>query len=258
MGIPRSLLTLAGALLTYANVSAWRYRCRSQPDAAGRVVQTIDQLSPGHLAVLAGCLAWAAAERIDVVELGLGRASLRPSAAWGLGLGAAGSAVIQIFFAVPRLWTGFAPPSDWAALPRHRFLRLVFGPMLVGSSLMEEVAFRGLLHAKLGRAFSPRRALLAEAAVFTIWHLVITWVNLARCTLSPRLRFGIYCGSLGVLFTVGAALALLRERTGHIAGGVLAHWLLLVSMGVALARPRTTIRISGIELSGQDTPRNAP
>lgn len=234
-----TLLLLVIGLLAYANGSAWRYaRGLTARDPLGGAAQALERLSRSHLLVLILCLLWAAVERIGMHELGLGRAGLRRSVRWGFLIGAAGSAVIHTFFAVPLVWRLFAPPPEWTGLGATRFARMAFGPMLVGSAILEEIAFRGLLHAKLGRLLTSTRALLAGGAVFAAWHLVITWCNLNRCELPRKVVPLLYGGSLAVLFGVGVSLGLLRQATGHVIGGVLAHWLLLMSIVAALNRRR--------------------
>ena len=55
-------------------------------------------------------------------------------------------------------------------------------------AVFEEVAFRGVLHAKLTRHVGATRALAIGGGVFAAWHGVITWYNLRRSNL-PRRRF---------------------------------------------------------------------
>jgi membrane protease YdiL (CAAX protease family) len=234
-----TLLALVIGLLAYANGSAWRYARRVRAaDSLGRAAEPLEHLNRSHLVVLGLCLLWAVGERIGVHELGLGSRGFRRSMRWGLLIGSAGSAVIHTFFALPMVARRFTPPPEWSALGAAGLGRAVCGPLLVGSAILEEIAFRGLLHAKLGRGLGSTWALLAGGAIFAAWHLVITWCNLNRCQLPRKAVPILYGGSLALLFGVGVSLGLLRQRTGHVIGGVLAHWLLLVSIAVALNRRR--------------------
>ena len=67
---------------------------------------------------------------------------------------------------------------------------------------------------------------------------MITWYNLRRSNLPKRLFAALYAGGMACLWTAGLVFGLLRERTGHLAGGVLAHWLIVSNIMIAVARPR--------------------
>jgi len=122
-----------------------------------------------------------------------------------------------------------------------RLLRLLCGQFFLGSALFEEVAFRGLLHAKLVRLLGAPTALVAGSWVFSAWHLVITWHNLRRSNLPPALFPFLYGGALAALFGGGLVFGVLRQATGHIAGSVAAHWLMVASIVLAVSRPRRAV-----------------
>ncbi|MBI4213222.1 MAG: CPBP family intramembrane metalloprotease [Chloroflexi bacterium] len=237
-----SLGSLLAGLLAYANASAWRYASR-QKNGFENPSHGLERVNRGHLAMLGACLAWAAAERIGLSDLGMGR-NAGPSLRWGLTIGTLGSAVAAGFLAMPVVRSRFTPPPEWNGMRKRTLLRLFLGPYLLGSALFEEVAFRGLLHAKLRRRFGPSATLFAGGAVFAAWHVIITWFNLSRCGLRRAVMFPLYGASLLVLFAVGTALGWLRQATGHIAGGVVAHWLLLVGTALALMRRRAAVDLS--------------
>ena len=229
-----SLGSLLAALIAYANGSAWRY-VRRQQSSAGDPRRDLERVNRGHLAMLAVCLGWAASERISLRDLGMGR-SAGSSVRWGLLLGGLGSAIADGFLALPTVRRRFSPPPEWSGMPPRTLMKLFCGNYLVGSAIFEEVAFRGLLHAKLRRHFDPATAMFVGGAVFAAWHLIITWFNLSRCGLRRSVMLPVYGLSLVVLFAVGTSLSWLRHTTGHIAGGVVAHWLLLVGTALALLR----------------------
>ena len=221
---------LVALLLAYANGGAWLATRREQELSTGTNL--------AHLAMLGLTLAWAAAERLTPRELGLGRHDLGRGVGWGLAAGALGALPIRLFFAFPLVSRQAVAQPEFESLSRGRLLWLIGGQFLLGSAVFEEVAFRGLLHAKLVRLLGVGPALLAGSGVFAAWHLVITWHNLRRSNL-PRALFPLlYTGALGALFAGGLLFGLLRQATGHLAGSVLAHWLMVASIVLAVARPR--------------------
>jgi membrane protease YdiL (CAAX protease family) len=221
---------LAGLLLTYANGDAWL--------ATRREGATSPSANYAHLAMLGVTLAWAAAERLGPRELGLGQQGLGKGLLWGTVIGLLGAIPIRLFFAFPLVSREAVTQPEFQGLSRGRLLWLVTGQFLFGSAIFEEVAFRGLLHAKLLRLMGAGPALLVNSGIFAAWHLVITWYNLRRSNL-PRALFPLlYCGALAALFAGGLLFGLLRQATGHLAGSIVAHWLMVANIVLAVARPR--------------------
>lgn len=229
-----STAALAAVLLSYANGDAWFWSRRAQTLSS--------ETNYAHLGMLALTLAWAALEGRTPRELGLGRQGLGRGLAWGLILGLLGAVPIRLFFAFPLVSRQAISQPEFEGLSRGRLLWLVGGQFLVGSALFEEVAFRGLLHAKLVRLYGAGRALLLGSAVFAAWHLVITWYNLRRTNLPRPLFPFLYAGALTALFGGGLLFGLVRQASGHLAGSVLAHWLMVANIVLAVARPRRSPR----------------
>ncbi|HLI28023.1 MAG TPA: CPBP family intramembrane glutamic endopeptidase [Chloroflexota bacterium] len=225
-----STVALVALLLGYANGDAWRYARR------GRALSS--ETNRAHLGMLGVVLAWAACEGLGARELGLGRAGLSRGLLWGLGLGLLGAVPISLFFAFPLVSRQAVTHPEYVGVSRGRLLGLVAGQFLLGSAVFEEIAFRGLLHAKLQRLLGPGRALVAGAGVFAAWHLVITWYNLRRSNL-PRALFPLlYAGALAALFAGGLLFGLIRQATGHVAGAIVAHWVMVAAIVLSVARPR--------------------
>jgi membrane protease YdiL (CAAX protease family) len=221
-------------MLAYANGDAWLATRREQELSAGNQF--------AHLGALAGALAWAAAERIAPAELGLSRRDLGRGLLWGTVVGLLGSAPIRLFFAFPLVSRQAVTQPEFAGLSTRGVLWLLTTRFLVGSALFEEVAFRGLLHAKLLRLWRPGPALLVNSGVFAAWHLVITWHNLRRSNLPRALFPALYPGALVALFGGGLLFGLVRQGSGHLASSIVAHWLMVASIVLAVARPRVNAR----------------
>lgn len=236
---------LSAVLVLYANARGWRYR--RQLSTLPSNLAPVERLDRGHLTMLAACLLWAVGERVSVAELGLAPRRLRRSLGWGAFLGATGGLIVYTFILAVAARRDISFFPEWTELSRGRFLRLLFGPMLITSSVFEEIAFRGLLHAKLAD-LGDRRRILVGGLLFAAWHLVIAWFNLSRSGLSRRLQPLAYVGLMAVLTLVGSALGILRQTTGHVAGGILVHWLLLIGIALGLLR---SIRRGGRATTGE-------
>ena len=95
----------------------------------------------------------------------------------------------------------------------------------VGTVLWEEVAFRGVLHAALGRVLPPRTATAAEVALFGIWHLHPTGAailaNAPGGTAAGR-RMGVLIGCTGTA-AAGMVFSWLRLRSGSLLAPALLH-----------------------------------
>ncbi|HZS01704.1 MAG TPA: CPBP family intramembrane glutamic endopeptidase [Chloroflexota bacterium] len=225
---------LVAGMLVYANGDAWLATRREQELSA------TNQFA--HLGALAGTVAWAAAERLSPAALGLGSRGLGRGLLWGTLVGLLGAVPIRLFFAFPLVSRQAVTQPEFAGLSAPRLFWLIATRFLIGSALFEEVAFRGLLHAKLLRLLRPGPALLVNSGVFAAWHLVIAWHNLRRSNL-PRALFPIlYLGALAALFGGGLLFGLVRQGSGHLAGSVIAHWLMVASIVLAVARPRASTR----------------
>jgi membrane protease YdiL (CAAX protease family) len=229
----RSILSttvLSAALLAYSNVDAW-LELRATPAAVRRV-------NYSHLSVLAFVLAWGWAERLKPQDLGVHVAGIGRSLGWGLLSGIAGSVVVSLFFAFPLVTRESVTHPEVRGLNFRKLLWMLGGQMLLSTAVFEEITFRGVLQAKLSRLVGPRQALLIGSALFAAWHIVVTSHNLRRSNLPRRLFTVLFAGAMGMFWVAGLLFGLLRERTNHLAGGILAHWLIVSNIVVSVARPR--------------------
>jgi membrane protease YdiL (CAAX protease family) len=95
----------------------------------------------------------------------------------------------------------------------------------LGTALLEEVAFRGVLYGAWLRIASPVVAAVGASAVFGLWHIVPT-LELMRTNVfggntvmrSAAVGAGIAATAIGGLLFVA-----LREWTGGIAGPIVVH-----------------------------------
>jgi membrane protease YdiL (CAAX protease family) len=227
----RSALALALFLALYGNaigIVDWL--------AESRLVGTVGGLLLGFGVV---AFAWRRGQR-GLSEVGLYRTGLLRSLFSGLLLGLAMGLPSAGYLWRPDLAPIPVREEAIRALAPVAFLTLLFGQTLFATAIAEELAFRGLLQARLRAVFSAPKAILIGALAFTGWHAVIN----ARTLVGTGLASDPVIGTLACLgqalgvFIGGLAFGLLRERGGNLAGCVVAHWVVdaLLLAGLYLGR----------------------
>ena len=174
-----------------------------------------------NLAMLALALVFARAAGLWPGDLGLAPPAIRASSAVGAAVAASvalpSAAVVAV---APLLTEETLRDPDVSGVAAGVLLFRVAVRYPLRTVLMEEIVFRGLLFALWQRAGGPRAALFATAAIFGLWHAVITWGSVGEYTWAaggPRFAL-VYAGALLTLFAAGIGLGALRERTGSVAG----------------------------------------
>jgi membrane protease YdiL (CAAX protease family) len=181
------------------------------------------------IALVIGGIAWWSS--VDLTELGLHRDHHPRGAIWG------GGALLLVMAVV----VGFALVSEirgssQGALDDPR-LRVPFADMLyeigintpLGTVVLEEFAFRGLLLALFLRHTSMWRSVLWSSLLFGAWHILPTLTTAASNGAMEQLAstpFGLVLVVIGnVLSTAvaGAVFAYLRLRSGSLLAPALAH-----------------------------------
>lgn len=169
------------------------------------------------LVVALGSLAHLSAD-----ELGLARAAVGR----GLRLGGAAFASITVAVAVaaavPALQGAFdderADIGLWSLLVRV----LIVIP--VGTVVVEELIFRGVVHGLLTRLTSVARAVAIGAVVFGLWHVYPEWRASADGDAVADLgRAGAVAATLASTTIAGALFGWLRVRSGSLVAPALAH-----------------------------------
>lgn len=96
----------------------------------------------------------------------------------------------------------------------------------LGTVVLEEVAFRGVLPALLERRVGPRGAVAASAALFGLWHVLPTLSALETNDLASGAgrRALLVGGAVVGTGLGGAALSWLRRRADSLAAPALVHW----------------------------------
>jgi membrane protease YdiL (CAAX protease family) len=197
------------------------------------VAKGVDRAVPGaHVAVglgLIACLvAIARAQGLTTADLGLAQSSWPAGVRWG----AAAAALMGTAYGVAYV-TGpvrEALPDGEGVLGRTA-LWTVLIVISVGTVLPEELAFRGLLLALLGRRYGLLVASLLSSGLFGLWHVV---PSLGGGTANATMASVVGADAAGtvvrvvvtVVFTslAGVVLCALRLRSGSLLAPVLAHW----------------------------------
>jgi membrane protease YdiL (CAAX protease family) len=173
------------------------------------------------IARLAGC---------DAADLGLGRAALPRGAAWA---GALIGLVALVYLA------GALLPMTRSLFDDQRNAGLGLGAVLlralvyvpIGTVMLEEVAFRGVLYALVRRGWGGRWATAVSSLLFGLWHIL---PSLDLASDKPALG-SVFGDSLAgrvvvdlgaVLFTAlaGALFCELRRRSGSLLPPAALHW----------------------------------
>ena len=157
-------------------------------------------------------------------QLGLDRVSMGPGLRWG----AAAFAVVAVGLGV-----ALALPLTRPLLLDERVAGLGIGGLAwlalvripLGTVVLEEVAFRGVLLGTWAARRSVREALLGQGLVFGLWHVTPTWIALETN--------GVVVGSIGgaaaiaggvvVTAVAGVLFGWLRLRSGSVLAPALAH-----------------------------------
>ena len=198
------------------------------------VVNVVDVRVP-HASLVAGpacaavLLALARLAGLSWPELGLGRGTWRPGMLWA-------AAIIGIVALV--LAAGAALPATREAFRDSRYhlgwaqaLRTAFVLIPVGTVLVEEVAFRGVLWGLLRRTHGTVVATAVSSALFGLWHILpsagLTATSPAIGSVIGRSRSAQDVTVLGtVLFTAlsGVVFCELRRRSGSLLASAGLHW----------------------------------
>ncbi|OFJ53617.1 CPBP family intramembrane glutamic endopeptidase [Mycolicibacterium grossiae] len=175
-----------------------------------------------------GLVALVRSRGIGWTELGLGREHWRSGAGYALAAVALVAAVIGVGIALP--WTRPLFMNDhYATLSGAVLASMIIIPLQ--TVIPEELAFRGVLHGTLGRAWGFRGVAAAGSLLFGLWH-VATSLGLTSSNAGFTRLFGGGVGGmvagvvLAVLATAAAGFVFtwLRGRSGSLLAPIALHW----------------------------------
>lgn len=181
-------------------------------------------LVPGawHLAFNLGiglfAVSVAVAAGLGTADLGLHRSTLGA----GLRLGGAAFALVTVVVLLLGLAGGLS--GDRGGVSTGSMLVRVLVVIPLGTVLVEELAFRGTLHALLDRVGGPRWTWVAGALLFGLWHVFPAWRGGSVDTdLAEVGRVATTAATLAATTVAGVIFVWLRVRSDSLVAPVLAH-----------------------------------
>lgn len=169
----------------------------------------------GTAAAVAAIGAWANLSR---EELGLDRSTVGAGLRLGLAVFGIVLAAIAVAAVVPAARGLFE--DDRARVDAATMALRVLVVIPLGTVLVEELIFRGVLHGLLTRLTTPAGALLLGAVVFGLWHVFPAWRGADGTALE---RLGVAAGTLAATTAAGVGFIWLRTRSGSLVAPALAH-----------------------------------
>ena len=161
-------------------------------------------------------------------ELGLGREHWRSGAGYALGAVALVGIVIAVGALLP--WTRPMFLNDhYATLSGALLASMIIIPLQ--TVIPEELAFRGVLHGALDRAWGFRGVAAAGSLLFGLWHIAsslgLTAGNVGFTRVLGGGVFGLVAGVVGAVLATAAAgfvFTWLRRRSGSLIAPIALHW----------------------------------
>ncbi|MGW6860804.1 CPBP family intramembrane glutamic endopeptidase [Streptomyces xanthophaeus] len=177
--------------------------------------------------LLLGVLRWAGGTLADA---GLARGTLARGARWALVLiGLVG--FVYLAGALLPATRGLFEDRRYEAMDGGEVMLRVFVLVPVGTVLVEEIAFRGVLYGLVRRAGGAVRATVVSSLLFGLWHVL---PSLHLATAKPAVNSVVGDSGLGavlavlgaVLFTAAAGVLFceLRRRCGSLLAPMGLHW----------------------------------
>ncbi|BEL03634.1 CPBP family intramembrane metalloprotease [Actinoplanes sichuanensis] len=179
-------------------------------------------------------------------ELGLSRRTLVPGLKYALGAIAVVAVVYAVGAAIPFTRPAFQDVRYHLHLSAALLTAFVVVPL--GTVLLEEVAFRGVLMGLVNRHRGAVWASITSSALFGLWHILPSLrLNSANGAVSSVLGTGLtgqvlaVAGAVGFTALAGLLLCELRRRSGSLLAAAALHWAtnglgLLITAGLAAAR----------------------
>ena len=161
-------------------------------------------------------------------ELGLGREHWRSGARYAAAAIGIVLAVIAIGVALP--WTRpMFMNNHYATVSGALIASMIIIPLQ--TVIPEELAFRGVLHGALDRAWGVRGVAAAGSLLFGLWHIAssfgLTSGNVGFSRILGGGAFGMVAGVVGAVIATAAAgfvFTWLRRRSGSLIAPIALHW----------------------------------
>ncbi|MDG4826549.1 CPBP family intramembrane metalloprotease [Asanoa sp. WMMD1127] len=171
-------------------------------------------------------LGLARAAGLSLADLGLARASWRRGARWALVAAVLVLVVYLLALAVPAGRDAFLDQRARLGVGGALFAALVGVP--VGTVLLEEVAFRGVVWGMVARLRGPWWACWVSSVLFGLWHVLpslgLGGNNRVVGEVYGSAAFAVTVSAVVVTVLAGLVLAVLRWRSGSLLAPIGLHW----------------------------------
>jgi uncharacterized protein len=177
-----------------------------------------------NLLLAAALLAAGRTAGLGRAELGLDPAAAGSGLRWGGVVGAAVAAALAVASAVPAL-RRWLYDQRVAGMSGRELVRYAGVRIPLGTVVLEEVAFRGVLLAALAAHGSQAVAVIGSSTVFGLWHVTPTLLalRLNRPSAGTGTQLAVTAAAVVVTTAAGVGLCLLRLGSGSLLAPVLAH-----------------------------------
>ena len=179
-------------------------------------------------------------------DLGLSRRTLLPGLRWALG----SVAVVAVVYAIGAAFPFTRPAFQDVRYHLHLSAALLTAFVMVplGTVLLEEVAFRGVLMGLVNRHRGAVWASVTSSVLFGLWHILPSLrLNSANEAVGSAFGTGVtgqvlaVAGAVGFTAVAGLLLCELRRRSGSLIAAAALHWAtnglgLLITAGLAAVR----------------------
>jgi membrane protease YdiL (CAAX protease family) len=209
-------LKLIALLLAVGALAAWNPVVNGVLPAAWYV--------PANLAVAGGLLALARVSGLTPSELGLGRGAAPGGVRLGLLLAAVVAVAIALALALPAT-RGLFADRRLAGIGGSGLAYQALVRVPLGTVVLEELAFRGVLLALAARLVPTPAAVVLSSALFGLWHVLPAASALRANELAAAApaRIGAIAASVVVTAVVGVLFCALRLRSGSLLAPALVH-----------------------------------
>jgi membrane protease YdiL (CAAX protease family) len=198
-------------------------------------VNLLDHFGPARTSLVLGpvvtvaLLAIARRSGLSWDDLGLARRTWARGAAVAIASVVAVAAVYAVAVSLPVTRTAFQDARYQVPLGRALFTALVVIPL--GTVIIEEIAFRGVLMGLLTRRRGVRWGLGVSSGLFGLWHVLpslgLGGVNAAVGGLAGTgelARVGVVAAVVAFTAVAGVLLGELRRRSGSLFASAGLHW----------------------------------
>src|ERR1700746_2816754 len=179
-------------------------------------------------AAAAGLVCLMRANGLDWADLGLGREHWKSGLGYALGAVALVASVIAVGVLLPMTRPMFMN-NHYATVSGALVASMIIIPLQ--TVIPEELAFRGVLHGALNRAWGFRGVAVAGSLLFGLWHIAtslgLTSSNVGFTRLFGGGVVGMLAGvTLAVIATAtaGCVFSWLRRRSGSLIAPIALHW----------------------------------